>query len=97
MHEPITLDTVIARRTDLMASDLSDTELVMLNIERSSYYGMQDTAKAIWACLDEPRSIAGVCAHLMTQFAVDRETCERETLAYVNELLMEELVHVVGA
>ena len=42
-------------------------------------------------------SIAGVCALLRKQFAVDQETCERETLAYVNELMMEELVHVVGA
>ena len=97
MSEPITLDTVIARRTDLMTSELSDTELVMLNIERSSYYGMQDTAKAIWACLDEPRSIAGVCAYLMTQFAVDQETCEREVLVFVNEMAKDELVYVVEA
>ncbi len=60
MSEAITLDTVIARRADLMSSELSDTELVMLNIERSSYYGVEDTAKAIWDHLDEPRSIAAL-------------------------------------
>jgi hypothetical protein len=95
MSEPITLDTVIARRTDLMTSELSETELVMLNIERGSYYGMAETAKVIWNQLDEPRSIATVCAHLRTQFAVDQETCERETLAFVNEILKDDLVRVV--
>jgi Coenzyme PQQ synthesis protein D (PqqD) len=97
MSEAVTLDTVIARRDDLLTSELSDTELVMLNIDRSSYYGMEDTAKAIWHHLDEPRSIAAVCARLRTQFAVDQETCEREVLAFVNEMVKEELVHVVEA
>ena len=94
MTDPITLSTIIARRTDLMTSELSDTELVMLNIERGSYYGMADTAKAIWSILDEPRSIAAVCDQLMTRFAVDRETCERETLAFVNDLLKDDLVRI---
>ena len=95
MSESIGLETLIARRSDLMTSELSDTELVMLNIERGSYYGMVDTAKAIWNQLDEPCSIARVCDNLLTHFAVDRETCEREVLAFVNEMLQDELVHVV--
>ncbi|MBI1801545.1 MAG: PqqD family protein [Chloroflexi bacterium] len=96
MSEAITLDTVIARRTDLLSAELSDTELVMLNVERGSYYGVVETAQAIWSYLDEPRSSAAVCAHLLTRFAVDRETCEREVLAFVNELLKDDLVRVVG-
>ena len=96
MSDLISLETVIARRDDLMTSDLSETELVMLNIERGSYYGMADSAKAIWSQLDEPRSISAVCAHLRAQFAVDQETCERETLAFVNEMLKDELIRVVG-
>ena len=96
MSELTSLETIIARRADLMTSELSDTELVMLNIERGSYYGMADAAKAIWSQLDEPRSIAAVCARLRTQFAVDAETCERETLAFVNEMLKEELIRVMG-
>ena len=97
MRETITLDTAIARRTDLMTSDLSETELVMLNIERGSYYGMADAAKAIWSQLDEPRSIAAVCARLTTQFVVDQETCEREVLAFVDEMLKDDLIRVVEA
>ena len=95
MNEPITLETVIARRNDLMTSDLSETELVMLNIERGSYYGMAETAKVIWSHLEQPRSIAAVCAHLQTQFAVDRETCETETLNFANEMLKDDLIRVV--
>lgn len=91
----ITLDTVIARRADLMSAELSNTEVVMLNVQRGAYYGMDETAQAIWSHLDQPRSIAALCAYLLTQFEVDRETCEREVLAFVNEMLKDELVQVV--
>ena len=96
MTDLTSLTTVIARHPDLMTSELSDTELVMLNIERGSYYGMADTAKDIWNQLDTPRSIAAVCDQLMTQYAVNRETCEREVLAFVQEMLADELVQVVS-
>ena len=97
MTDLTSLATIIARRTNLMTSELSDTELVMLNIERGSYYGMAGTSKTIWNLLDEPCSIADVCAQLMTRFDVDRETCERETLAFVNEMLKDDLIRVVDA
>lgn len=97
MSEPITLNTVVIRRNDLMTSELSATELVMLNIERNSYYGMEEAGKEIWNCLNEPRSVAAVVSHLLTLFAVDQETCERETLDFVNELLKNELVQVTEA
>jgi hypothetical protein len=95
MSEGISLETHIARRADLMVAELSDNELVMLNIQRGSYYGMDDTAKAIWDYLTEPRSVAALVDHLLTCFAVDRQTCEREVLAFVNEMLNDEIVSVV--
>ena len=95
MGEEISFETMIARRADLMVSELSPNELVMLNIERGSYYGMEETAKAIWDLLSEPRSVAALVDPLLTRFAVDRPTCEREVLAFVNEMLQDELVQVV--
>ncbi len=95
MGEEISLETIIARREDLLLAELDDNELVMLNIKRGAYYGVDETAKAIWDCLSVPCSVAAVVDHLLTCFAVDRQTCERETLAFVNEMLKDELVHMV--
>ena len=91
--EVITLDSVIVRRNDLVSEELSDSELVMLNIERRSYYGMHETARVIWNLLDRPRSVGALCEQLLTRFAVDRETCEREVLDFVNDMLNNELIH----
>lgn len=95
MDNSIDLHTILSRREDLMTSELSETEVVMLNVERGYYYGMQETAKAIWDHLSEPRSISALSAHLMTIFKVDQEACERDVIAFVNELLNDGLIHVV--
>ena len=95
VSDALTPETIIVRRSDLMTSELSDTELVMLNIERGSYYGMADTARVIWNYLDQPRSIAQVCDSLLTHYAVDRQTCEQQVLDFVRELLNDDLVHIV--
>jgi len=96
MSDLISLDTVIVRRDNLLTSELSETELALLNVERVLYYGMDETAKAVWDYLDKPRSIVAVCDYLLTQFAVDRETCERETLAFINDAIKDDLVYVVN-
>ncbi len=95
VSQAIALDTVLARRGDLITSELSDNELVMLSIPRGQYFGVDETAKAIWDALSGPCSVRELVAHLLTRFAVDRETCEREVSAFVNELLAGELVDVV--
>jgi hypothetical protein len=95
MSAGISLETVIARRPDLMVAELSENELVMLSVQHGSYYGMDETAKVIWDHLSVPRSVTALVDHLLTCFAVDRQTCEREVLAFVNEMLKDELVCVV--
>lgn len=94
MNDSLTPETVIMRRSDLMTSQLSDTELVMLNLQRGTYYGMADTAQVIWSYLDAPRSIAAICTYLQTRYVVDSETCKREVLGFVHELLQDELVNI---
>ena len=95
MNDKISLATVIARRDNLMVAELSENELVMLSVGRGAYYGMEETAKVIWDYLSEPCSITELVNHLLTRFAVDRQTCEGEVLAFVNELHRDELIRVV--
>ncbi len=92
MAENITLETVIARRADLMTSELSPSELVMLSLENNAYYGMEDTAKAIWDQLGQPRPLSAVVAALQEQFDVDEATCQQDVLEFVKDLLKNGLV-----
>ena len=81
----LTLESIVQRNPALVASPLDD-ELVMLDIEQGLYYGLDDIATLIWSRLDEPLAVKDLCSYLLTQFDIDRQTCEAETVAFLNEM-----------
>lgn len=97
MTQPLSLQTIITPRQELLASELSRTELVMMNIDKGFYYGLEEVGKTIWDALDQPRSVAELCDIVLATYDdVDRQTVESDMFAFVGELLVEELVDVQG-
>ncbi|MDO5499586.1 MAG: PqqD family peptide modification chaperone [Propionibacteriaceae bacterium] len=93
----ISSKTTVQRRSDLLANDVSESETVMLDITAGSYYGLRDVSKAIWDRLAAPVSVDELCEDLMAEFDVDRPTCERETIGFLNQLRERGLVVITGA
>lgn len=92
----LTPQTVVQRRDEMLANDLSDTATVMLDIERGTYFGVQDVGKAIWDQLAEPTTVDDLCSHLMAEFEVDRDTCHEQVQAFLVDLLEHRLIEVQG-
>ncbi|RLT42626.1 MAG: PqqD family protein [Chloroflexi bacterium] len=92
---PITLETVLSRRAEIIASPLSETEAVMLNMDKGFYYGVEDVAKFIWDALAAPLSVAALCDRIMAYYVdAERTACAQDALAFVGQLLEENLVYV---
>lgn len=79
-------ETLVHRRNDLLANDLSPTETVMLDVAGGSYYGLKDVGKAIWDHLETPVTVERLCEMLIDQFEVDADMCRRETTAFLEKL-----------
>lgn len=92
----LTPRTVVQRRDEMLANDLSDTETVMLDIERGTYFGVQEVGKAIWDQLAAPTTVDGLCSNLMAEFEVDRDTCHEQVQAFLSDLLEHRLIEVQG-
>jgi hypothetical protein len=90
----ITLETRVKQGDDLLAQRL-DEDIVMANIESGKYYGLTLTGRRIWELLEQPRFVGDLCSHLLSEFEVERETCEQEVLAFLHELQREGLIQVV--
>lgn len=71
-----------------------DGEVVMMSIEKGNYYGIDAVGARIWQIITEPHRVAEVCNQLMTEFDVDRATCEVDTLDFLNRLMAEDLIVV---
>jgi len=91
----IELHTMLHRHGDLLVQPIDD-DLVMADIQSGKYFGLTDTARAIWDLLDQPATPAAICDALAESHNVDRATCEHDVLAFLRDLQGEGLVRAAG-
>lgn len=83
--DEITLEATVVRCSDVIASPV-DHELVMMDLERGMYYALNAVGADIWERLAQPIAVADLCSQLMQKYEVDRETCQADVLAVLNEM-----------
>jgi len=81
----ITIESVIVQIEEIVASDI-DGETVMMSVENGKYYGLDDIGSRIWELIERPIRISDLIDRLLERFDVDRETCEKDVLKFLNEL-----------
>jgi len=92
----ITRASIVHARSDLLATALSDTESVMLDIDAGSYFGVESVARTIWDCISEPQSVAQVCTVVAQKYDATEEVVESDALEFLNQLLAAGLITVDG-
>lgn len=88
------MESVVQVRSDLLATDLSDTESVMLDIDRGAYFGVESVARTIWDALAEPTTIRSVCERVDSSYEVGDADLEADTIAFVEQLVNTGLANV---
>ena len=71
---PLTLESIVVRSQEVMTSPVDD-EMVMMALESSRYYGLNRVGRRIWELLEEPTTVAALCAQLVSEFDVAPERC----------------------
>jgi hypothetical protein len=89
----LTPSTVVSRARGLVESEI-DSEVVALNIETGTCYGLNAVGSRVWSLLAKPVRISDVCATLIAEYQVEPDTCEREVVELVDQLIVENLVVV---
>lgn len=90
---PFSLETRVVRSNEPIFSKLGN-ELVMMSVEQSKYFALDETAGVIWECLEKSISIQEICDALMKKFNVPKEQCQREVLAFLEQLHEKKLIAV---
>lgn len=73
-----------------------DREIVILSVERGSYYGLDDIGSEIWEKLANPTRIEAICDALAEKYESDRPTIERDVLALLEQMAAEGLISIVS-
>jgi hypothetical protein len=77
-----------------LATNQIDGEIVIMSIEQEKYYGLDPIGSRIWELIAQPRSVADLCEMLLAEFDIDRETCQRDVLAFLERLQTEKVIQI---
>ncbi len=91
----ITIETVISQIEEIVASDI-DGETVMMSVENGKYYGLDDIGSRIWELIERPVKVSDLNNTLIERYDIDRETCERDVLKFLNGLDDDRILAVEG-
>jgi len=94
-RDKITTESVISQTEEIVASDI-DGETVMMSLENGKYYGLDDIGSRIWELIEQPIKVSGLIDALLERFDVDRETCERDVLKFLNGLNEDKILAAPG-
>lgn len=67
----------------------------MLSPRAQAYFGLGTVGSEIWNAIEKPRRVDELCAVLQQEFEVDADTCRREVLDFLNDLVERGLAHIV--
>jgi len=91
----VRLDSIVVRDSEPVATTIDD-EVVMLSPRAQAYFGLGSVGSEIWKAIEQPRRVDEICAALMQEFEVDADTCQREVLDFLNDLVGRKLARIVG-
>ncbi len=92
----ITPDTTISASAEQVSSSVADEE-VILNLKNGSYYGLDPIGAHIWQLIQEPITVEVLIDQLLKAYDVDRERCQRDVMALLEDLQDNELLNIHAA
>jgi len=90
----LSLASKVVREPDVVEAEI-DHEVVAINIETGNCYGLNPVGSRIWNLIAAPVSIGDVCAALISEYQVQKGTCEQQVLSLLEELRAEGLISTV--
>ena len=90
----VKIGTWVVRSQGVLDSEV-DGEIVMMSIDQGTYSGLDGIGREIWRLIDTPRRVSEICDVMMEHYDVERETCERDVLLFLNDLASDDTIRVV--
>jgi len=94
MGNRVDLNTRVARSEEVLTSEV-DGEVVMMSIEEGTYSGLDGIGSEIWRLLGSPLKVSDICDAMMARYDVERDVCEKDVLAFLNDLASDNTIRVV--
>ncbi len=91
----LSTDSVVKHNEDVLFSEVADG-MSLMDIESGKYFHFDETGARIWKQIIGEMQISELCDKLQYEFDVEAETCQRDTLEFLQELADMDLVKTGG-
>jgi len=81
----IGLSTLVKHSTDQVSCNLN-SEVVVLNLKSTLYFGLDEVGACIWYSLRDPKRVSDICRIVMDRFEVKEEQCRADVLDFLGNL-----------
>ena len=82
------------RATRAQVSNTVEGEAVILNLAEGAYYGLDPVGTRVWSLIQEPRRVADICNAIAEEYGVERDRCERDVVALLEDLVANGLAEI---
>jgi hypothetical protein len=96
MDEIISMQSVVKVTKQGLCRSI-DREMAILNLQNSTYYGLNPVGAFIWSLMQRPTSVRELRDAMLKKYEVDEQRCERELLDLLQAMCSEGLVQVQSA
>jgi hypothetical protein len=96
MSDQLSINSVIVAASDQVSCDVGG-EAAILSLKNGVYYGLDPIGARVWALIQDPVPVNTVRDVIASEYDVDPETCERDLLVLVGELLEQALIELRSA
>ena len=89
----IEFNSLIVRGNEILSAPI-DNELVILNIAKNNYVGLDDVGLRIWELLEKPIRVDELCKQLSREFDATPEHIIDDVIPFLTDLENEGLINL---
>lgn len=79
-------DDCVIRRTDGPLSAAVDDEVVLLEPDSGTYYGMNEVGSLLWEALETPTTVAELRSRLVEEFDIEADRAQEDLADFLDHL-----------
>ena len=94
MKSGLSLESIVVVNSVTVSTDL-DGEIIILEMNKGMYFGLDAVGAEVWKLLQQPRRLREVHDAILRDYDVAPDVCERDLLSLLDDLARSGLVEVV--
>lgn len=95
MINEIELGSIVKQSENVTGAEVDDS-LVLLNLQRGSYFSLDTMGRSVWRHIENPMGVGALCGTLANEYEGDIAEIEKDVLEFLSEMHERSLISIVA-